>query len=330
MYETERYLRECVDSLLDQNLADIEVVLVDDGSPDACGDIAEEYALADVRVKVVHQVNGGLGPARNAGVACATGEYVGFVDSDDYVLPDMYERLYEVASRTGADIVVSGHCDMRDGVAVKVKPHPLAGVVASGDELEATRLRLYGHGPEDADIEAFPMSVCMSLYRREMVVGGCLAFKEILSEDTFFNLDAYAAAERVAFTGDTGYCYRKEGQASITKTFSPAKLDRFRTFMRELVLMADQEGSAECSHRARRMTIDYSRLYVGMVEDSGLSLREKREQVRRLLVTNEFRDFCSSFPLGELFVQQRVFQFFLDKGMVGCALLLCRLRRMKG
>ena len=93
MYNTERFLRCCVDSLLKQTINNIEILLVDAGSPDACGEIAEQYARLDERVKVVHRENGGLGPARNSGLAIATGEYVGFVDSDDWVEEDMYERL---------------------------------------------------------------------------------------------------------------------------------------------------------------------------------------------------------------------------------------------
>ena len=83
MYNVEKYLDTCVQSVRKQTLQDIEIILVDDGSPDRCGEMAEEYAKQDSRVKVVHRKNGGLGPARNSGMEIATGEYIGFVDSDD-------------------------------------------------------------------------------------------------------------------------------------------------------------------------------------------------------------------------------------------------------
>ena len=79
MYGVEPFLNKCVDILLAQSLHDIEIILVDDGSPDRCGEIAEEYAIKDNRVKVIHQKNSGLGPARNTGMAAATGEYIGFL-----------------------------------------------------------------------------------------------------------------------------------------------------------------------------------------------------------------------------------------------------------
>ena len=108
MYNVEKYLDTCVQSVRKQTLQDIEIILVDDGSPDRCGDMAEEYAKQDSRVKVVHRKNGGLGPARNSGMEVATGEYIGFVDSDDWIEPQMFEELYAAATQRNADICFSG------------------------------------------------------------------------------------------------------------------------------------------------------------------------------------------------------------------------------
>ncbi|HFD6724085.1 TPA: glycosyltransferase family 2 protein, partial [Enterococcus faecium] len=118
IYNVEKYLRKCVDSLLSQTLKEIEIVLVDDGSPDASGEIADEYQKKYSNVKTIHRENGGLGPARNTGIENATGEYVAFLDSDDWVESDMYEKLYLVASKENADIVVSGHCDFANDKAM--------------------------------------------------------------------------------------------------------------------------------------------------------------------------------------------------------------------
>ena len=97
IYNVEKYLHQCVDSLLNQTLRDIEVILVDDGSPDSCPHICEEYKKKDIRVKVVHKQNGGLSDARNAGLKLVEGEYVAFIDSDDYVDLHMFEKLYAAA-----------------------------------------------------------------------------------------------------------------------------------------------------------------------------------------------------------------------------------------
>ncbi len=94
VYNIEKYLRQCIDSLVAQTLKDIEIILVDDGSPDSGGEICDEYAEKDERIKVIHKKNGGLSDARNAGIDLAEGDFIGFVDGDDLVLPDMFEALY--------------------------------------------------------------------------------------------------------------------------------------------------------------------------------------------------------------------------------------------
>ena len=104
VYKVEKYIRQCLDSILCQTYRDLEIVVVDDGSPDGCPAIVNEYAAKDSRVVAVHQPNGGYGKAVNAGIARARGKYVGIVESDDYIEPEMYERLVETAERTGADL----------------------------------------------------------------------------------------------------------------------------------------------------------------------------------------------------------------------------------
>ena len=94
VYNVEKYLEKCVRSILAQTFTDFELILVDDGSPDSSGAMCDQFAEQDQRVKVIHKENGGLSDARNAGIEIATGEYLGFVDSDDYIADDMYETLY--------------------------------------------------------------------------------------------------------------------------------------------------------------------------------------------------------------------------------------------
>jgi len=110
VYKVEQYLRRCVDSILAQTYTNIEVILIDDGSPDGCPAICDEYAEKDSRVVVIHQKNAGVSAARNAGLDVAKGEYIGFVDSDDWIEPDMYEVLLELATKNNVDISAVGFC----------------------------------------------------------------------------------------------------------------------------------------------------------------------------------------------------------------------------
>ncbi len=112
VYKVEKYLPACVESILAQTHKDLEIILVDDGSPDGCGAMCDEYARKDSRVRVIHKENGGLSDARNAGLAVCRGDYIGFVDSDDYIAPDMYETLAAFAEKEDLDVAMCGVTDL--------------------------------------------------------------------------------------------------------------------------------------------------------------------------------------------------------------------------
>lgn len=116
VYNVEKYLVRCLESIINQTLSDIEIILIDDGSSDDSGIICEEYTRKDIRIKVIHKKNGGLSSARNAGLDIAKGEYIGFIDSDDYIHPKMYEILYDNIISYKADIAICDYTDVYDTV----------------------------------------------------------------------------------------------------------------------------------------------------------------------------------------------------------------------
>ena len=118
IYRVEKYLNRCIDSILSQSYRNLEIILVDDGSPDNCSIICEEYAKKDKRIKVIHKKNGGLSEARNYGIEASTGDYIMFVDSDDYISKDMCKTLLINALENNADIVV---CNFKEVYTDKVE-----------------------------------------------------------------------------------------------------------------------------------------------------------------------------------------------------------------
>lgn len=108
VYNSSKYLRSCIDSILKQSLSDWELILVNDGSTDDSGEICDEYAVKYPAIRVIHKENAGVSEARNTGLVAATGEYVGFVDSDDTIRPEMYQEMYDAAMENDAEIVM---CD---------------------------------------------------------------------------------------------------------------------------------------------------------------------------------------------------------------------------
>jgi len=198
VYNVEPYLRKCVDSILDQTFQDMEVILIDDGSPDRCGEICEEYAGRDSRVRAVHTQNRGLSAARNLGLKEARGGYIGFVDPDDWIEPRMYELLMKRLLETAADICV---CDyVKEPASSGPEIHPAEGVYEGPDALK-TLLR------RKLDCHAWN-----KLYRRKVLPDGC--FPEGRNyEDIAVMPRILHEAERVAVIPFAGYHYqaRPEG-----------------------------------------------------------------------------------------------------------------------
>ena len=144
VYKVEKYIHRCVDSILEQTFTDIEVILVDDGSPDNCGTICDEYAARDERVIAIHQRNNGLSAARNVGIKCAHANWVMFVDSDDIIHPQMVELLYNTVQASGAKLCMCGHVAGEEVPASFRKPVDLEYTRCLLDESSLVEILLKG------------------------------------------------------------------------------------------------------------------------------------------------------------------------------------------
>lgn len=326
VYNAEKYLKECIDSILNQTLKEIEIIIVDDGSTDNSGVLADSLGANDTRIRVIHQSNQGLGPARNTGILNAAGEYIGFVDSDDYVLPFMYEKLYKRAIETNADIVQGCHRDVENGNTLIVKKHPLADSTFSDhDEIMTIRQNLFGHTLSDKTVEAFPMTVWSGIYRKDFIFCNKLLFEEIQSEDTIFNLQAYKYAKVVSFTCESDYCYRVENHPSIMQSFSENKVNRYLGFIQRLYDIARMEGD-ECVERVKKTSMDTARLYISNVDRSNLPIFEKIKQVKRYTSNPLIKELWNDCEIKDLPIQQKVFQMLINHQMYILVLLLSKIR----
>lgn len=210
VYNKAKYVSKAVDSLLNQNLRDIEIILVDDGSSDSSPELLDAYADKDDRVTVIHQENQGVSAARNTGVAQATGDYIGFIDPDDWVESDMFESLYTAAVKEDADVVM---CNFRkedlDGNVLEAGNEPICDV--SGDIRAEIRRKLLTN-------EIFTSS-CDKIYLRSLF-GQCrLDFPTDIRtrEDYFFNLEVFDCADCVAYLAEPYYHYQDIANSASKK-----------------------------------------------------------------------------------------------------------------
>lgn len=205
IYKVEAYLRDCIDSILKQTFTDYEVILVDDGSPDNCGSICEEYALQDSRIRVVHKPNGGLSDARNAGLDVATGKYVYFLDADDSIRPNLLETLVPYMEQ-GADLVAFTFQGFYDNGA---QQPPWKHETGEYDLSSAEKRLAFFH--RILLQSKIGWDAWSRMFVRKKIEAYGLRFvdnRKIFAEDLFFSLCYCAHADRVVSIDDCLYNYR--------------------------------------------------------------------------------------------------------------------------
>lgn len=209
IYNTESYLNKCIDSLVKQTYQNLEIILVDDGSPDLCPQICEEWVQKDKRIKVIHKVNGGLSDARNAGLDISTGDFIMFVDSDDFIDINIIMDLYLLQCKTDADIVCGGVYRYKDGQIYGIYNETIKCemVVFTGVEQLKNMLNSYTD-----------CSVWGKLYKRSIIENNRF-IKGRYNEDIIFLFPVYANCNKVVYTNKRYYYYR-DTAGSITHKLS--------------------------------------------------------------------------------------------------------------
>lgn len=213
VYKVEPYLDQCVSSIVGQTYRNIEIILVDDGSPDRCPAMCDEWAGRDARIKVIHKQNGGLSDARNVGVAAAAGQYIGFVDSDDWIEADMYEKLLQSIRESGSDIAAcSVEMFWEDGKKRMLTQQ--IHCILNAEEAEAALLAE----------SALKHPVWNKLYRSDLAKSIPFAVGKY-HEDVFWTYQAVGRAERISIIEDIGYHYLQRSQSIMGDAYSLKRLD---------------------------------------------------------------------------------------------------------
>ena len=318
VYNVEKYLSYCMDSLLNQTLTDIEIILVDDGSPDRCPAMCDEYAKQDHRVKVVHKKNEGLGFARNSGLAIAAGEYIAFVDSDDYVALNAYEKLYKLAIDTKTDVVYFTFQRFNEQgntcVNAPIRKEILYNTV---EEIRGFILDMIAAEPIAKSGLVFHCSSCCALYRHEVIKRHELMFKserELIWEDLVFNLDYLLHSSHVMVIPDVFYNYRVNS-SSLTCTVRPDRIDKIYFLYQYLLelLKNNHLGTEDGYSRATRRFIDNSRNSIRTYICSSLSKKEKMQWLKEVASRHYWKEIASSYPYKKLSLMRALHLYLLHK-----------------
>lgn len=209
IYNVERYLRQCLDSIVNQTLKEIEIICIDNGSPDNCGEIIEEYAQNDKRIVAIHKQHGEYSSAINAGIKKARGEYIGIVESDDWIAEEMYEKLYKKAKELNSDITKCAFYYVSDSKNMKMR---ISNWVINIANQHKTNFTL----EECPDLIAHFASIWSAIYKNEFIQKNNIRMDENIGpyNDTPFVASVYSTAKSISIIPDGLIYYRQDAQGS--------------------------------------------------------------------------------------------------------------------
>lgn len=296
VYNVEKYLERCIKSILNQTYSNLEIILVDDGSTDISGKICDNYT-SDKRFKIIHKKNAGLGMARNTGLDHATGDYVVFIDSDDYIDGDMIKSLYDELVQAGADTCIGGfkrvysnHTDNFQTILPKK--------IYSGDEVKNELLpMMFGKIEGKPTLE---MSVWKVLFSNQIIQENNLRFpseREFISEDIIFNTDYYPLSKKVCISSNIGYNYC-DNDDSLTTRYNRERFDKQIILYHELL------------KRVKNLDIEVfslERLYATVLAIARYSIKLEvkfEKQNGKEFCEGQIKNICENITLQEILKKQ--------------------------
>ncbi|WP_294101981.1 glycosyltransferase [uncultured Ruminococcus sp.] len=282
VYNVEKYLERCVKSVVEQTYENLEIILVDDGSTDSSGELCDKIALTDDRIKVIHKENGGLSSARNAGIEVANGDYIGFVDSDDYIEKDMYLTLIAPTYEHDVDMC---SCTMKDVYSSHVVNFKYEHNAFYCNGKDAYRYILQG--------KYIPISVCPKIFSRAVMEKARFAIGKYY-EDFFFVAEVMPYVKTVWTVGLPLYCYYHRDDSITTCDFSNRHIDVIRAAKKnyDIVKKLYPDMGKECAFRMYRT--HFQVLDKMMMSDNYESI-EEYDKVVSFLRKNWFRIVCMEY-----------------------------------
>lgn len=301
IYNVEKYLVRCIQSILSQTYSNLEIILVDDGSRDNSPQICDQLAVQEPRIKVIHQENQGQGYARNTGLKHATGEFVIFVDSDDYIGEEHVEKLYESMIKTNADIAVGFYIAVNEkGEIIKKKSELITGEYERERVFSELLLPLIGTDETCRSDTVVEPSACMSMYRHSLIKNHGIWFnsvKVVVAEDQFFNIDCFMHAQKVVVTDINDYYYFMNSQ-STTRKHDKGRFARTVNYYNLLIQRVNQYGISELAERrVARSFLMKTRIALRLIAFSDMDFLGKRAEIKRILSHDLLVKVIREYPI---------------------------------
>ncbi len=299
VFNVEKYLDASIQSVVNQTYKNIEILLIDDGSTDSCPAICDKWALQDDRIKVIHKKNNGLGMARNTGIENATGEFICFFDSDDYVSEQAVEKLYNSAVEENAQAVVFGLSTFNESGKITEEFPPKTGYrIYEGDEVKNSFLPDFiAPDPNGDGTRLFYMSSCLILYSNELIQSSGWRFvseRDIISEDVYSLLGFFVYVNKIVVLPQVFYFYRKN-ETSLSRSYQENRYKKIKSFYTQSIELCNKCGYGEII--LHRLSKPYLAFTISALKQECVVDRPFAETYR--IIKDIFKDGCLNQVLNQ-------------------------------
>lgn len=313
VYNTENYLEKCLYSLVNQTYKNIEIIIIDDGSPDNSMNIIQKFVLADNRVKVISQKNQGLSGARNTGMNNANGDYIMFIDSDDWIEIDTCEKAINASEKYNADVVfwpyIKEFSDLQKDNYLFDKTE----IIWSEKNINQLSRRMVGLvGDELANPQSIDNLVTAwgKLYKKSVI--GDVRFtdtKIIETEDALFNIEVFLGINSAVYIPDLLSHYRKDNESSLTHNYKKKLVSRWREMYSRIKFLLDRNDMSREYYDALKNRICFGLIGLGinLAEDKKMSFKEKKKEIYNILSMKHYQIALKDLDFSYLPIQWKVF-----------------------
>lgn len=312
IYNCEQYLRLCLDSILRQTLRDFELILVDDGSTDSSYNICEEYLNKDRRIKLLTQENMGAWSARNTGLKIANGNYIGFVDADDYIVETMFEKLYTAITKVNAEIAMCQAISHDNGGRVSYSYNSFdSGELLDKDIIKNEVLPLMIAPEKENEIgKKLLLPMWCRIFKKELLINNQIKFRNHKNgQDALFSIEATCKANSMVIIDEFLYHYRNDIGITLSKGYTEDRYDRLIALKNDIIKVIKENGIYSNSIEKRiNQSKRHNVFWVARVivsKGNNQSFFEKMKSLNNLLKRNEAKQAFSDVNLSMLPIQHK-------------------------
>lgn len=331
VYNVEQYIVRCIESLINQTMDAIEIILVDDGSTDKSGSICDLYAERNEKIQVIHKKNAGQGLARNEGIKAAEGKYISFVDSDDYLELNAYETITQRMEQEEADLACYGYV-IRDTKGKIIRQPSVKERIYRGEEIrEEFILHFFGDSYEDDNLRG--ISSCMSVYKKDVLDYYNILFcseRIVTSEDTIFNLDYCKNIKKVIVIQKYFYNYCQQ-KNSFSNQYQADRLEK-TNILCEILNQYAQEYKIQDKVNTRIVMLYWISLMTCMKHElqQNTDFFAKKENIRTMCRSEETRKVLALLKHEHLPIQQKLYLFCVKNKLLCCIIIMTKVRLKRG